>query len=131
MDYVILIIIFNYNFLSCNQVYHVKLLIPTSIVPFENKSYNNYNSGLKILSNLSFLVTAYMLMVLHVIFLFHRVIIEEYCIKIISNRKNTCQNTHFTLRQMPITYVRCLLMCTSQRLNLKSYHEVMSNMDVG
>ena len=31
---------------------------------------------------------------------FHRVIIEDYCIKIISYRKNTCKITHFNLRQL-------------------------------
>ena len=45
-----------------------------------------------------FLATAFMLIASRVIFLFHRVIIEEYCIKIVPYRKNTCSNHPFVLK---------------------------------
>ena len=52
------------------------------------------------------------LIISRVIFLFHRVIKEEYCIKIIPSRTNTCQNNPFyqkidtiNLCQVPVQYV--------------------------
>ena len=43
----------------------------------------------------NFLATAFKMIASHVIFLFHRVIKEEYCIQIFPNRKNTCENHTF------------------------------------
>ena len=43
-------------------------------------------------------------------------IIEEYSIKKIAYRKNT-EITHFTLRHIPITYVRCLF-CVHRSIHL-------------
>ena len=46
-------------------------------------------------------------------FPFYRVILEEYCINIFLTGKIDVKITYFTLRQMPITSVRCLLLCRS------------------
>ena len=63
---------------------------------------------------------------------FYKVIIKECCINIIPDRKNTCLTkpinlTNFNLRQMYITYVRCLSVCwlfsTQETRNDKILHK--------
>ena len=58
-------------------------------------SAKNRRRTMRALTSTAILATAFMLIASRVIFLFHRVIIEEYCIIIIHYRKNECQHHTF------------------------------------